>query len=341
MGPSLPTGYRYRPPGAATATDYDARDIIAHRAVVNLQDPYKLLSPLSAIRYEVATNRAAAIWNQALLANWGIPPGAWVADKDVELNPQEQGAIRRALRALRGPRNQGKVPVLPGGLKWQPLSLGEKDADWIASRKVSRMTVCGALGVPLVLAGDDEKSGVYAQSRDAERILWRLTLIPSMDRRASRLDSWLVPDFDRTRRRLRVRYDYSGIEALRAPAAEDMQQMMGAVDRGWPINRWLARYGVAPIEGGDESVPRQPIPNRDGSQPTARPEEYASSIRALGKRLYRHPAVRAYLQSGEPAILEALVPEAAVETLAIGLQRRYSAEQIVDGVATEGFAGIH
>jgi hypothetical protein len=43
----------------------------------------------------------------------------------------------------------------------------------IAAPKISRMAVCAALGVPLVLAGDDEKTSVYANLRDAERVFWR------------------------------------------------------------------------------------------------------------------------------------------------------------------------
>jgi len=33
------------------------------------------------------------------------------------------------------------------------------------------MTIAAVLGVPLVLAGDDEKASVYASTRDAERVL--------------------------------------------------------------------------------------------------------------------------------------------------------------------------
>ena len=354
MGRSLPETYTYQPQGQASAEDYRARDIIPHRDTVNLENPYKLLSPLSAARYEIATNRGASEWNAALLENWNIPPGAWVAEKDVEFDQTEKNLIKRALRQLRGPSNQGKTPVLPGGLKWQALSMNAKDAEWLASRKVSRMAICAVTGVPLVLAGDDEKAGVYASVRDAERVMWRVELIPTLDRRAARLDSWLVPDFDPSRRRIRVRYDYSGIEALRAAPAEDMQQWLGAVDRGLPINRWLARYGERPVEGGDE--PRfKPEPTAGD----ARPAEYqtasetgrdrrpattraADVVRTLGRSLYRYEDVKAFLNTDDRGWLDALGPFEAADrdALAVGLKRRYSADQLLSGVAAEGFAGL-
>ena len=326
MGPGdpFPREYEYRPTGV-TAERYPAKDIIAHRDTVNLASPYRLLSPLSAARNQIATGKLAAEWNVSLLNNWGVPAGAWVADKDAEISPTDTNLIRRALRAARGPKNQGKVPILPGGLKWVPLSMSQKDADWLGSGKVSRMVICAAGGVPLVLAGDDEKASVYASIRDAERVMWRMTLIPKLDRRASRLDSWLVPDFDKNRR-LRLRYDYSGIEALRAAPAEDMQQWFSLIEKGFPLNRALARYGERPVEGGDESR----IPEKQPEPGVARPAEYntASEKTVLPERLYRDASVKAFIAGADPSVLRALVPEHLIPALAEGIRQRESAEQI-------------
>ena len=351
----FPAEYIHRPAGKGTEERYPAKDVIAFRETVNLENPYRLLSPLSAARYEIVTNKRASEWNAALLENWGIPAGAWVAAPGAEIGAQDRGFIKRALRQLRGPGSQGKTPVLPAGLTFRPLSMTQKDADWISSRKISRMTVCAVIGVPLVLAGDDEKAAVYASVRDAERVMWRLRLIPSLDRRASRLDSWLVPDFDRTRKRLRVRYDYSGVEALRAAPAEDQTAWQGWIDRGLPLNRAVSRFGMGgPVEGGDE--PRfKPEPvlgsprsveyqtaSQTGSE--RRPPTRASDVvRLLGKRLYQDEAIKAYLASDDDrGRLDWLGPFAESDraALADGLRRRYSADQLLSGVSSEGYAGL-
>lgn len=344
-GRTLVEGYRYTTTGEVTP----AREIIPFRGV-NLQDPVTLLSPLSAARYEISVSKRAAQWNDSLLANWSIPPAAWIADKDVELTPQDANFIKRAMRSLRGPQQQGKVPILPGGLKYQPLALTEKDADWLSTRKVSRMTVAAVLGVPLVLAGDDEKASVYASMRDAERVFWRKKMIPSLDWTATTFNAWLVPDFDRTRKRLRVAYDYGGIEALRPPIAEDMAAWLQAVDRGLPLNRFVDRFSMGePIDGGDEARLPEPGPrlNNDGSRPMPRSEAQLmpndvgrETIRSLGKHLYKDPAVRAYLEGAGEDVLAALVPAEVIPTLVVGLDRRYSASQILDGVPSEGYRGL-
>ena len=69
--------YDYRPQGGPVET-YAARDVLAFR-YVNLQDPTRPLSPLSAIREQIATNRAITTWNRATLENSGIPAGAFLA----------------------------------------------------------------------------------------------------------------------------------------------------------------------------------------------------------------------------------------------------------------------
>jgi HK97 family phage portal protein len=367
MGKTFPDEYEYRPTGEAYPTRYPADRVIPFRDTVNLQDPYRLLSPLSAVRYEISTNRQAAQWNDALLRNWGIPAGAWVADPQADIGLADKRFIARALRALRGPGQQGKTPILPGGLKWQQLSMSEKDADWIASRKVSRMTIAAALGVPLVLAGDDEKASVYASTRDAERVFWRQTMINELNHRAVPINSYLVPLFDPGRKRLRVAYDFTGVEALRGAPTEEMAQWMEAVKAGLPFNRYIKQFGMGdPVEGGDEAFKVQKDEERKAEQDAAKaqaqaeaigkqpkPEEYdtpkksgaepmpgGDRIRALGRGLYKHPTVRAFLESGDTTHMHRLVADDEMATFSEGLRRRYSVKQILDGEPSQHYPGI-
>lgn len=341
----LVTHYDYRPDDGDVQL-IPAREIIPFRRF-NLMDPTIIMSPWEAARYDVATLRRTAQWNANLIQNYGIPPGAWVAAKDAEFAPTELNAIKRALRSIRGQGGAGKIPVLPGGLEWVPLSLSQKDADWLGSQKVSRMTVCAIAGMPLVIAGDDEHGGVYAGSRDAERIMWRITLIPKLQRRAARFDSWLVPHFDGTRKKLRVRYDFTKVEALRPAPAEFHQALQHWVDRGVPLNRAIEELNLgAPVEGGDVSklalqgAQEQNNYEREntGRPAQARPEgnrvqtgDAREAIRSLGRRLYRDEAVKAYLATDDTSHLTALVSQGDVPILAEGLRRRLSAEQVADG----------
>lgn len=329
-------GYEHRPSPTAASKQYKTTDIVPFRRF-NLLDPATIVSPLEAARYNIASLRRQAEWNANLIGNWGIPPGAWIADEKSDFAPTELNAIKRALRAIRGQDGAGKIPVLPGGLTWVPLSMSQKDADWLGAGQVDRMTICGILGVPLEIAGAGE-SNVYAGGRDAERIMYR-KLIPRLDARASTMDSFIVPDFDRERR-IRIRYDYSTIEAMKAPPAEEMQAWQGWVQAGVPLNNAMDYFGMPRVEGGDEPrwMGKTTADMEQKRKARIRPSDYQvntgqgrEAVRSLGNRLYKHPAVRAWIEQGKPDGLLDIVDPEQLPAFMEGLRQRMSAEQIATG----------
>lgn len=335
--------------------NYPARDIVAFRRL-NLQDPTRGLSPLSAARYEISTNRQAAEWNASTLANWGIPAVYWQIPKDADFTPQDRSLVQRALRALRGPRNQGKAPIVPQGLEAKQLALSPKDAEWLASRKVSRMTICAVEGVPLVLAGDDDKASVYANLRDAERIFAR-SMISELDWVADGINGWLVPDFDPSppgRRRIVVGFDYSGIEALQPALREDYLAWQSWIDRGVAVpNEARRHFRLGPdLPWGDQPllatsvIPTDSVEADQLKQEAAMdgnlPPEQPAATGGI-RHLYRHAAVRAWFADPSPSALADVADLLGVEAsddLADGLRRRYTTRQLLDGFPSEGFAGL-
>ena len=193
-----PLAYNYKPAEHGLAEVIKPRDIVPFKTP-NLVNPLRGLSPLAAVGSDISTGRQWAQRTAANVANDSVPPGFWQIPKDAEFSKQDQGLVKRTLRALRGPKAKGQVPIMPAGLDFKAIALSPQAAEMIATRKISRMAVCAALGVPLVLAGDDDKNTVYGNLREAERIFWRGTMIPLLDGYADVLNNWLVPDFDPTR----------------------------------------------------------------------------------------------------------------------------------------------
>jgi hypothetical protein len=248
------------------------------------------------------------------------------------------------------------------------LSLNPRDADWLASRKVSRMTICAVEGVPLVLAGDDDKNTVYANLRDAERIFARY-MITELDWVADSLNGWLVPDFDTSppgKRRLVIGFDYSGIEALQAPLEDRQRVALQEVERGVRGRREYRRtFRVGDPDSMPEDVPdyvelknllpigedapppaTQPNPDQRGAvtDPTATGDlgsdanRAADELRAIGRTLYRQPAVRAWIADpGKPLSTVTLLGQSLEEPIRqhieAGLRRRASAEQIASSLS--------
>lgn len=341
--------YTYAPAGTTLREEYSPKDVLAFRAF-NFTDPVALLSPLSAARYEIATNRMAGQQMAATLANWNIPPGAWVIPKGEEISTQDEGLIRRALRALRGPRNQGKTPILPAGLEWKALALNPKDAEWLAARKVSRLTVCAVTGVPLLLAGDDESTGPYAYAREIWRMFWQGTMIPLLDQVADVLNGWLVPEFT-SKGDLVCAFDYTEIEALQVPIEERKRVAIEEVkNQILTRDEYRAHYlALDPLPESEMPEP-EPAPGEpeaaepEAAEPEAGDEDAADAVRPQ-KDIYTHPAVVAWLADpSQPLDADSItgrpVSGAVRSVMQQGLRRRYSAAQIADGFAREGYAGI-
>jgi HK97 family phage portal protein len=349
--------YEYRPLGSFKSETYLPKDIIAFRAPGNFIDPTRGLSPMAAIRNEISTSRMASEHTNNQLRNHGIPAGVWVVPKDSDITPQDQSAIRRVIQSLRGPRNAGKTAVLPGGMTWQNLGMSETDAQYIQARKISRMSISAAFGIPLPLLGDDERSGVYRAIRDAEEVFWR-RYATELDWVSSVFDSWLVPEFDSTGNRLCVRFDLAAIEALKPSITEQGTLWQGMLDRGVvTINEARSHFSIGePVEWGDKPLvtpqaqqtapaPAQvePIPvEQPVDSPEGEPNIPVMSL-DLPRDLYRHNAVKAFL-AGQPLDVIALTGQPAtknqIEALEVGIRRRYSAQQITDGVPTENYAGL-
>lgn len=354
--------WRYTP-NRGSQEDIASKDVVLFRSF-NMTSSLDFLSPLSSARYEVQTNRAAAMHTSATLQNRGVPEGYWQAQKGVEVTPQDQSAIRRFIRQLRGPRNAGKSLVSPD-IEYKALALNPKDAEWLAGRKVSRMMVSAVLGVPLLVAGDDDKASVYANFRDADVAFWRGTMVDEINGDVDVLNNWLLPEFDPTRKRLVIVPDFSGVEALKPTYADEVAGWGSFVDRmAATPNEMRAYFHIGkPTEWGDmptphtqvtlrpdpttmpplpfleaqSEAPAQPGPTGEqGGDTTDIPtSEVATSLRAFS-RLYSHPAVKAFVAHGGPLDADALlgfrVADDDRHAIEAGLTARRSAVQIADAI---------
>jgi HK97 family phage portal protein len=371
------TTYSYRPQRGAMQ-DIRPPDMIVHRRF-NPNDPLTFLSPLSSVRNEIQVQINASIHTSALLKNHSIPPMAITAAKGAELTTQDVSLLTKIFRAIKGPTGAGKTPIIPVEIEVKDLSVHSLDAQYIQAREIARKAICAVIGMPPVVAGDDDKTNVYGNWRDARKAWWQDTLITYLDGQATCYNNWLTPDFDPTGQ-LVVGYDYGQIEALQEPWATQVQGLMMLQDRGDVVgNEVRARLRLGKrTEWGDQPMPLakvalkgdafpmtalgtgmfgvEPVPtapqvfepsglSEPGLPDTGASARAAQKLAAYGRDLYTHPAVRAYL-ADRSAPLDAqwlfgepLAP-ALRAVIETGLARRYSAEQLVRGVPGEKFAGF-
>jgi HK97 family phage portal protein len=178
-----PAAYRYKVGEAASriaAVDALGRPGLAHLRAAHPLDDHYGLGCLGAAAGAVAVHNAAAKWNKALLDNGARPSGALVYEdgRGDMLSAEQFERLRAELEAEHeGARNAGRPMLLDGGLKWQAMSLTPSDMDFAGLKAAAAREIALAFGVPPMLIGLPGDS-TYANYKEANRALWRLTVLP-------------------------------------------------------------------------------------------------------------------------------------------------------------------
>jgi HK97 family phage portal protein len=146
----------------------------------------------------VAIHNAATSWNKALLDNAARPSGALVYDsgKDGAVLSTEQFARLKAEMeaAYQGAINAGRPMLLEGGLKWQALSMTPAEMDFVALKASAAREIALAFGVPPMLLGLPGDN-TYANYKEANKALWRQTILPLMTKILGGIAQGLRPAF--------------------------------------------------------------------------------------------------------------------------------------------------
>ncbi|WP_242119684.1 phage portal protein [Sphingomonas lacusdianchii] len=195
-----PVAYRYRVGERVTriaAEDGAGRPAVVHIRGFHPLDDHYGLGCLGAAAGAVAIHNEAARWNKALLDNAARPSGALVHDPgDGGVLSGEQFDRLRAQMddAFAGAANAGRPMLLDGGLKWQAMSLTPADMDFVGLKGQAAREIALAFGVPPMLLGLPGDN-TFANYREANRVLWRQTIVPLGGRVLGALgqaiDGWL------------------------------------------------------------------------------------------------------------------------------------------------------
>ncbi len=152
---------------------------------------------LAAAEQAVAIHNAASAWNRSLLENAARPSGALVfeADDGGGLTGEQFERLKDELAAgFQGQTNAGRPMLLEGGLKWQAMALSPADMDFATLKAAAARDIALAFGVPPMLLGLPGDN-TYANYREANRALWRLTLLPLAGKILAGLREGLEPWF--------------------------------------------------------------------------------------------------------------------------------------------------
>jgi HK97 family phage portal protein len=125
------------------------------------------------------------------------------------------------------------------------MSLSPKDMDFLQAKHAAAREIALVFGVPPMLLGIPGDL-TYANYAEANRALWRQTVLPLANRIACALAQWLSPAFGAE---LRVVIDTDQIDALASDRAAAWERISAAPFL--TLNEKREALGYSPLEGGD------------------------------------------------------------------------------------------
>ncbi|WP_139139470.1 phage portal protein, partial [Sphingobium phenoxybenzoativorans] len=201
----------------------------------------------------VAIHNAATVWNKALLDNAARPSGALVHDPGADgaaMSAEQFARLKAELEAaFQGAGNAGRPMLLEGGLSWQALSLSPADMDFVGLKAAAAREIALAFGVPPMLMGLPGDNA-YANYREANKALWRQTILPLAEKILRGIAQGLAPwmpvvalsvDLDRVAALSDERdAQWTRVAAADFLSAEEKRAMLGVgggLGEGFPPNR--------------------------------------------------------------------------------------------------------
>lgn len=223
-GDGWPVAYDYTAGGKTVRISQESVPLpgILHMALFHPMDDHYGMGPLEAAQTSLDIHNASAQWNKALLDNAARPSGALVYSAGGGTLTEEQ--FRRLKEELEenfsGAANAGRPMVLDGGIDWKAIAMSPREMDFIEARHAAARDIALAFGVPPMLLGIPGDN-TYSNMAEANRALWRQTLVPLVVRVSQELSLWLGPAFEGAE----VVPDFDEVEAL----AEDRTALWARV----------------------------------------------------------------------------------------------------------------
>lgn len=221
----------------------DPTDFI-HYKFFNPFQPFRGISPLTAIRLGVQIDTLSQAWTVDFLKNSARPDLAIIAPEG--MTADEKWELKQDFRDQMA--GQHDIVVLEGGVQdIKPFTMTTPDEDWIKQREFTRDQIAAIFGVPDEVMGYGRNT--YENFDAAHRVLWTTTLVPLIDFR----DQWLTHHMrihGVLKPNQRVVSDLTDIPELKEDLANLISLAKDLKDLGYPINQINER-----LELGMKDVP--------------------------------------------------------------------------------------
>jgi HK97 family phage portal protein len=247
--------------GLAAGAVVPARNMIHHRLPLLPGHPLNGVTPIFAAAASSAVGLQILRQSQQFFANQARPSGMLVSEQRIA-DPQAE-RIRTDFETCYRAEGTGKVALLSGGLRWEPLTITAQDAQLIEQLRWSVEDVARVFRVPPFMLGDMTK----VTYRNNEQLV-RTYLTNCLGYHIKALEERFTQAFE-FGTDFAFEFDLSAL--LRTEIDIRYAAYQTSLNSGWQsINEVRAQEGLEPIKGGETprvQVQYVPIDQPPSAQP--------------------------------------------------------------------------
>lgn len=220
---------------------FPARDVLhvklsAHRTILEGE------SPISDAGYAIGLNQAVGAGLAAFHANMARPSG--ILSTEMPLTKDQMKSLREAFDEQSQGFRQGRVPILGGGLKWNPMGITAADSEVIDTYKLTVLDLCRLFRIPPQVLGLDVVGA--ASSPEVLFNTWRATGLLFF---AEAIERALERTFGMDAGN-EFRFDFTNL--ARADTKSTIDALAVAVQNGlYSPNEGREKLGLPPVPFGD------------------------------------------------------------------------------------------
>lgn len=255
-------GYKYSVYGEGGRQEIPLEpEEVVHLKYSDPDNPLRGKGPLQAAAITYDLDNYAERWNSQFFRNSASPSAALQTDKVLAKDVRAR-VEARLKENYQGLANAHKTMILENGLKWQQISLSQKDMDFIEQEKFSRDKLMAIFRVPRTALGiTDDVNRANAEATDY--VFAKRTIKPKMMRFVEQLNEFLLPLFPGTENMFFTFDD---------PVPENIDQKIKLAQTGlqagfMTVNESREIMGLDPLADGDvlrDPTSFNPVVNNEG-----------------------------------------------------------------------------
>ena len=256
-------------------------------------DGYWGCTTIQMMRQSIQLGKSQEGYGETFFSRGPMPGG--ILEIPGNVKKEERDAVRDTFqKTYGGKKNAGRVVALAGGMKFQPTSLPNQDAQFIESREFQIEEICRWYRVPPSKLGVMSKTSYSSQVQAATEFV-QFGLMPWAIQAEKEADIKLFGSINRGRKWTKMNL---GV-LMRGDPETQTKTLQGQVNTGLrTLNEAREELDLNPVTGGDETIvqgamttlelvidppeppaPAQPpaAPGQDADEPTQEPDDMAQT----------------------------------------------------------------